>query len=59
MRSATLLCDQVSNAARAAFTALSTSAAVPIEMRPAATSVAGLMTSMLFGVTGSTQAPLM
>ena len=59
MRSSTLLCDQVSKAARAAFTALSTSAAEPIEMRPATASVAGLMTSSVFGVTGSTQAPLM
>ena len=58
-RSATLDCEKLANAARAAFTAASTSAALPMLMRPATPSVAGLITSSVFGVTGSTQAPLM
>ncbi len=45
-------------AALAAATARSTSAAEPIEILVKASSVAGLMTSSVRGVAGSTQAPL-
>jgi len=54
MRSSRVVCDQVANAFRAAFTALSTSAAEPSEILPATFSVAGLMTSSVLGSTGST-----
>jgi len=59
IRSPTLVCEKLEKAARAAFTARSTSSAEPTEMRPAEASVAGLMTSMLRAVTGSTQLPSM
>ena len=58
-RSATELCDQVAKALRAAFTAMSTSAAEPSEMCPATLSVAGFSTSWLRGVIGSTHLPSM
>jgi hypothetical protein len=58
-RSSFLVRENVSNAVRAAATALSTSAALPREIRPIVSSVAGLMTSNVFGVTGSTQPPPM
>jgi hypothetical protein len=45
------------NALRAAATARSTSCALPALIWVKAFSVAGLMTSMVAGVTGSTQAP--
>ena len=58
-RSALLVCENAGNAARAAATARSTSAAEPMEILVKGSSVAGLMTSRVRGVAGSTQAPLM
>ncbi len=59
MRSSRLVWEKVSNAFLAALAARSTSSAVPAETRPATSSVAGLITSRLFGVTGSTHWPSM
>ena len=56
-RSSRLVCDQVVKALRAASTALSTSAAVPIAILPETCSVVGLSTSNVFGSTGSTHLP--
>ena len=53
-RSSRVVTDQLANARRAALTALSTSAAEPIEMRPATCSVAGFSMSAVRGSTGST-----
>ena len=51
--------EKDSNARRAAVTALSTSAAEPRLMREATSSVEGLMTSSVRGVTGSVHWPSM
>ena len=59
MRSLTLVRLNAGKAAFAAATARSTSAALPRLMRPATSSVAGLITSSGFGEAGSTQAPSM
>ncbi len=58
-RSSRVLTDQVAKAFRAAFTALSTSAAVPSAILPETCSVVGLSTSKDFGSTGSTHWPSM
>ena len=58
MRSSREVFDHPENAARAALTATSTSAAEPIWMRPLTLPVAGLITSKGFGVTGGTHRPL-
>src|SRR6185369_3737905 len=58
-RSSRDVCWNVSNAARAAFTAASTSSAVPSRILPTACSVAGLMTSSSQRPAGLTHAPLM
>ena len=58
-RSVLLVAVKAGNAARAAATARSTSAALPIEICVYAASVAGLITSNKPGATGSTQVPLM
>ena len=57
MRSSRDVTEKVANARRAAATALSTSALEPSEMRAKASSLAGLMTSIVLGVTGSTHLP--
>ena len=59
MRSSRLVWEKVLKASAAAATALSTSAAEPAEILPQTSSVAGLITSRVFGVTGSTHSPLM
>ena len=58
-RSSRVVCENDSNARRAAATALSTSAAEPSAMSYSGCSLAGLITGRVFGVTGSTQAPSM
>ena len=58
-RSSREVCENVSNAARAAFTAASTSSAVPSRILPTACSVAGLMTSSSRRPAGLTHAPSM
>src|SRR3954453_1246121 len=58
-RSSRDVCANVSNAARAAFTAASTSSAVPSRILPTDCSVAGLMTSSSRRPAGLTHAPLM
>ena len=57
-RSDLLVAVNAGKAARAAATARSTSAALPMEIWVYAASVAGLMTSNKRGATGSTQVPL-
>jgi hypothetical protein len=59
MRSSRLVCEKVLKASRAALTARSTSAAEPSEMWPQTVSVAGLITSSVFGCAGSTHLPPM
>ncbi len=59
MRSSTLVCENVSNAALAAATAASTSSAPPIAIVSIGCSVAGLMTSSVSLLSGFTHAPLM
>ena len=59
MRSSRVVTENVSKARRAAITALSTSALEPSEIWYSASSVAGLMTSVVFLTTGSTHAPSM
>src|ERR1700730_10273931 len=59
IRCVRLVLDQLAKAFRAALTALSTSAADPMEILPETASVAGLMTSEVLGSTGSTQRPSM
>ena len=59
MRSSTEVCENVSKAAFAAATAASTSAAPPMAIDAIGFSVAGLMTSIVSVVLGSTHAPLM
>ena len=56
-RCSRVVCDQLAKALRAAATALFTSATPPSEMVPATASVAGLMTSAVFGSTGATHWP--
>ena len=58
-RSSRVVCEKVSNAAFAAATAASTSAVPPIAIEAIGCSVAGLITSSVSLVLGSTQAPLM
>src|SRR3954453_5131922 len=58
-RSSREVCENVSNARRAAATALSTSALEPSATSYIASSVAGLTTGVDFLTTGSTQAPSM
>src|SRR5262245_26347256 len=58
-RSARLLCEKVTKAARAAATARSTSAAVAIVIWPAAFSVAGLTTFTTLPPNGLTHSPAM
>lgn len=57
MRSSTGLKPKVAKARFAAATAFSTSACVPSEICAKANSSDGSITSMVFGTTGSTQAP--
>ena len=56
-RSPTGVCDQPSNASRAAPTARSTSSAVPWGMRPITSSVLALTTSSVSEPDGATHAP--
>src|SRR5688572_15434189 len=58
-RSSRDVCENVSNAARAALTAASTSSAVPSRILPTDCSVAGLMTSSSRRPGGLTHAPSM
>ena len=58
LRSPGVVCDHSSNAVRAASTALSTSATVPLGTCPIVSSVAGLMTGMVSEVEASAQSPL-
>ena len=53
-RCSRVVSDQAGNALRAAATALLMSATEPTAIRPETSSVAGLMTSAVFGSTGST-----
>ncbi len=57
MRTSSGVAAQPGNAARAAATALSTSAFAPSEITAQASSVAGSMTSQSLGCSGATQAP--
>jgi hypothetical protein len=57
MRSSRVVTEKVSNAFRAAATALSTSAFEPTATSYIASSVAGLTTGTVFMTAGSTQAP--
>ena len=57
MRSSRVVSENVSNALRAAVTALSTSALEPTATSYMRSSVAGLTTGTVFMTTGSTQAP--
>jgi hypothetical protein len=58
-RSATVVVDQAGNALRAAATAWSTSSAEPTDTVPQTCSVAGLTTSIVCGLAGSTHSPPM
>ena len=58
-RSSTEVCDQLSKAALAAFTALSTSSGVPSGIVPMTSSVVALTTSMVPFPLEATQAPSM
>ena len=58
-RSAGVLADQASNAARAAATAALASSAFPAGMRPMISSVDALMTLMVLSPAGLTHLPLM
>jgi hypothetical protein len=58
-RSAGVVSPNVSNAFRAALTALSTSAAVPSEITATWSSFAGFVTGKSFGVAGATHFPSM
>ena len=58
-RSCQGVCDQASNASRAAATARSTSSGVPAGIRPMTSSVVALTTSMVSLPAGSTHAPPM
>ena len=59
MRSSRVVTEKVSNALRAATTALSTSAFEPTATSYMGSSVAGLTTGTVFMTAGSTQAPSM
>ena len=59
LRSPGVVCDQSSNAARAAATALSTSASVPLGTSAIVSSVAGLITGMVSAVDASAHSPSM